>query len=131
MMNAGIACQRFPWISPKIAAEITIAHAGFTFLSRPRRMIPLQSHSSKNGANTETEISVITIGPLSIISIAAFIASDISGSSMLTGSMTNAPATAMALTIRAMLSPLLPPKFWLSSAYPFSKPSFLRLFAEA
>ena len=130
-MKAGRACQGFICNTAKNREDTMIAVAGVVFWSSPLRMRPLQSHSSKRGANTDTEINVIHTGASIICSIALSNHSGVGGMIPLRLSPTNPVARVATDTIRAILNPPSCPKLLLSRAYPVSKNSFLLLVAEA
>ena len=93
--------------------------------------MPLQSHSSKNGANTDTERKLTQSGPSSIAFIACSRCSGIGGSQALSGSAAKAAARVATDTMTAIQNPPRCPKCLLSSAYPDSNMFALRLCTDA
>ena len=94
----------------KKTAETAIAEPGRIDLSNPLSTSPRQSHSSKRGANTDTEINVIHTGASMIWDIASSNHSGVSGMMTLRLSTMKAVAIVAIETITAILKPPSCPK---------------------
>ena len=108
-----------------------IAAAGLTLLRSPLITIPLQSHSSKNGANIDTEISVIQSGASNNFFMTSSMAGGIGGMKWFTASVMKAAAIVAMDTINAIAKPPSCPKLLLSTGTLGVKFSFKRLLTDA
>ena len=129
--KAGIACHGLRWIRANTRAEMTIAQAGFILCRRPLRIIPRHSHSSKNGAKTDTASIVTQNGPSIIEDIIASSFSGIGGMTIFRKSIAKAAASVATDTAMAIDRPEKFPKLLLSIRYPPSKYSFFLLWYAA